>query len=100
MSPLFDLDNILDNGQWVRRGLVWHWQPSSTPPTKLDAATYRPHDLIACPACHARMDEPCKTKKRTNHATRLVKRVCSCGDPVRQNEPMCPTCRAEIARAA
>lgn len=91
-SPLFD---VLANGEWVRRGLVWHWRQNAPEPTAVEVRDYRPHDLIACPTCLARMDESCKTKGGWSHTTRLVKRVCSCGTALRPPEKICGFCRAE-----
>ena len=101
-SPSTD---ILANGEWVRRGLVWHWRanPAATnePSVELkEVPDYLPRDLIACPKCFARMDESCKTDGGWSHTTRLVKRVCSCGGTVRPREPMCGWCRAEMTRSA
>jgi hypothetical protein len=93
---------ILAGGEWVRRGMVWHWRPNSELETGDDPEppTYAPRDLIACPVCLARMDEHCRTKsgRGKEHRRRLVKRVCGCGGPIRPREPMCGFCRAEMAR--
>lgn len=91
-SPLTD---ILANGEWVRRGMVWHWRQNTPEPIVIEPRGYRAHDLIACPFCLARMDESCKTEGGWSHSTRLVKRVCSCGGALRPREPMCAYCRAE-----
>lgn len=93
-----EAEQALTNGQWVG-GLVKRWQPN---PVELKPERrVNPHDLIACPKCLARMDERCKradgTPRRGSHESRLVKRVCACGEPVRHVEPMCGFCRAEIA---
>jgi hypothetical protein len=98
-SPVTD---ILANGEWVRDGLIWRWVQNQPEPEEADPPTYQPHDLIACPTCHARMDEHCKRKsgRQNEHSTRLVKRVCVCGGPVRPREPMCGWCRAEAERKA
>lgn len=102
MTTYSPLSEVLADGEWVRRGLIWHWQPNpdaEPEPEDEEPPAYIPHDLIACPACLARMDETCKTKGGWSHATRLVKRVCSCGGPIRPREPMCGFCRAEMTRS-
>jgi hypothetical protein len=100
-AALFDIEDALTNGQWVRRGLIWAWVEN---PHKLgDRPSWNPHDLIACPTCHARMDERCKTrlgKSAQSHDSRLVARVCGCGGPIRAREPMCGFCRADMVAAA
>lgn len=94
--------DVLTDGEWVRKGLVWHWvaNPHAEPEqVEFDPPTYAAHELIACPFCLARMDESCKTDGGWSHASRLLKRVCACGGPVRPREPMCGFCRAEMARS-
>lgn len=102
MTTYAPLSDVLAGGEWVRRGMIWHWEstPEAEPEPELvedRTRNYRPHDLIACPACLARMDEPCRGS-RQSHTSRLVRRVCSCGEAVRPQEPMCGFCRAEMAR--
>lgn len=89
--------DILSGGGWVRRGLVWHWVATEPEPDIKEQPDYFPADLIACPVCLAKMDERCKGSSRErDHKRRLVKRVCSCGGPLRPQEPMCGFCRAEM----
>lgn len=95
-SPVFD---VLANGEWVRRGMVWHWV-ANEPPEKDEDGAYTPHDLIACGTCYARMDERCKTTTGKDHNRRLVKRVCACGGSIRPREQICGWCRAEQERGA
>lgn len=92
---------VLEGGSWVQRGMIRIWEPAPPAPAVLRTPSYAPHDLIACPTCHARMDEFCTRpgSKRHSHDARLVKRVCSCGGPVRTREPICGLCRAELATA-
>lgn len=98
MTTYAPLSDMLANGEWVRRGMVWRWIQNEPEPLP-EPITRNPHDLIACPTCYARMDEFCKRPNGRGHShdTRLVKRVCSCGMPVRSREPMCGFCRAEMA---
>lgn len=103
MTTLSIADIPLVNGQWIRRGMVVVWQQNPKAEVEPDEQrpTYNPSELIACPTCHARMDESCEKRdgsvRRRSHGSRLVKRVCSCGGPVRPREPMCGFCRAEAA---
>lgn len=89
----YAIDHGLVNGKWVQRGMVWRWVQNAPVST---VRTYEPSELIACPTCRARMDERCRTSDGASHKRRLVKRVCSCGGPVRPREPMCGFCRAEM----
>jgi hypothetical protein len=55
----------------------------------------RPHDLIACPTCHARMDELCRTSggyTRRPHTNRLVRKVCPCGATLGYHKGLCEPC--------
>jgi hypothetical protein len=93
---VIDIDDMLTNGEWVLRGAIRVWVEN---PRVQMTADFRPHDFIACPTCHARMDERCTGNKRNrDHSSRLVKRVCPCGNSLRANEPMCGICRAEMSR--
>lgn len=94
-SPVF---TVLANGEWVRHGMIWRWHPAPDAEPEVDEPD--PHDLIACPTCMARMDEHCRSYDGRDHAARLVKRVCSCGGPIRPREPICGWCRVEAAREA
>jgi hypothetical protein len=92
---VIDIDDMLTNGQWVLRGAIRVWVEN---PRVQMTADFRPHDFIACPTCHARMDEKCQRRngKESSHSSRLVRRVCACGASVRPREPMCGFCRAEM----
>lgn len=54
--------------------------------------------LIACPSCHARIDETCKTatgRVTTPHTVRLVPRLCPCGAGLpAPKRRMCDECSA------
>lgn len=94
-------DLALTNGYWAQRGMIKVWVHVEPLIELKQEPTYDPRDLIACPTCHAHMDERCKgwdgRPLSRSHGSRLVKRVCSCGMPVRFREPMCGFCRAEMA---
>jgi hypothetical protein len=83
---------------WRRRGLVQVAAPATEPPPSL-ARTI--HDLIACPTCHARVDERCKSATgtpRSPHVNRLVPRRCPCGASLEDRKQMCEQCRREARR--
>lgn len=72
----------LDGGQWVTVRGIRRWQavapaPEPKPKPKLV-------DLIACPTCHARVGDRCLSRTglpaRRSHSTRLVPRLCECGE--------------------
>lgn len=57
--------------------------------------------MIACPTCHARVDQMCQTttgRHREPHASRLVARRCSCGEVLAPGKKVCALCRAEARR--
>lgn len=91
--------DVLAGGEWVQRGMVWRWQADPDIQPEPEPKSYRPHDLIACPTCLARMDEKCRNndvaRPTRDHEARLVKRVCSCGGSVRPREAMCRLCEVE-----
>lgn len=97
-----DDDIALTEGAWrfdpFRRIRVWVPEPF-TPPTSAPKADV--HQLIACPKCHARADQTCRTKngERTkNHTERLIPRLCRCGASLEQWRKLCDECRNEAAR--
>lgn len=56
------------------------------------------HDLIACPTCHARLDESCRTPSghtTTEHGSRLAGRRCPCGMALAPRRRLCDLCRDE-----
>src|SRR5690349_21088730 len=60
-------------------------------------------DLIACPTCHAKITEVCRTPSghsTDEHDTRIVSRRCGCGDPIPPRCKYCPTCRAKRDQAS
>lgn len=97
-APTIDHDSIaLYGGRWQTDRGIQRWVPEPwSPPVRREVDI---HDLIACPTCHCRADETCRTRKglRTNdHANRLIARRCPCGENV---APRCRYCR-DCARAA
>lgn len=86
----------LDDGAWVLRGLVKVWQPTPEPPAPPAPKWVSVHDLIACPRCMARVDEPCRNRsaRAAAHPERLAPRLCSCGELVKHNARQCAPCRS------
>jgi hypothetical protein len=61
------------------------------------------HALIACPTCHARLDESCRTPSghtTTAHGSRLASRRCPCGAALGYRRSLCDDCRDERLRAS
>jgi hypothetical protein len=59
------------------------------------------HGLKACPTCHARLDERCRTKTgnpRHPHPSRLVAKVCGCGAPLGRYRKLCDDCHLRNRR--
>lgn len=57
--------------------------------------------LIACPTCHAHMDDLCRTttgRHRQPHASRLVAKRCGCGEALEHHKKLCDGCRAAARR--
>ncbi|KAB2808339.1 hypothetical protein F9L07_22755 [Pimelobacter simplex] len=80
---------------WERRGMILVAPgTSTTPPTP----TYDVSELIACPTCHARVVERCKSATgtpRSPHVNRLVPRRCPCGESLDDRKQFCEWCRRE-----
>ncbi len=100
----------LIDGEWTG-SLVRRWTPGSElPPTPAELATLRPlrrkqggnySRLLACPTCHARLTETCRTtggNPTADHAERLVSRRCPCGAPVAAKKRYCEPCRLAARR--
>lgn len=86
----------LTDGTWRTRGLVRVWVPSTPPRRKVDLSS-----LIACPTCHARIDQSCRTRSghtTVEHANRLVRRKCPCGSELEGQRRYCDDCRDEANR--
>ena len=57
--------------------------------------------VIACPTCHARADQMCRTASghtTTPHGGRLIPRCCPCGAQVKGRRWLCDPCRSEATR--
>ena len=89
-------DTALTGGTWQRQGLVMVWVPDVPQPRQVDLST-----LIACPTCHARIDQSCRTRSghtTAEHANRLVRRKCACGSELAGQRRYCDDCRDERNR--
>jgi hypothetical protein len=90
---------------YPERGRVLRWVPRRHIPTlKRDDL----HRLVACPTCHARVDETCRSDgtradgarpRRTPHLSRLAPRLCACGARLEWKRKVCDWCRDEANRA-
>ena len=84
----------LTGGVWTlgpNRVLVW-----VTVAEVLAADRYDVGMLIACPTCHARVDQLCRTRTgrhRSPHLNRLVVKRCGCGERLGYNRKLCDGCR-------
>jgi hypothetical protein len=91
--------------EWVQRGMTKVAIPGveSAEPTK-ETRELTPRDvarMIACPTCHARVDQMCHTATghhREPHATRLIPKRCPCGELVEAGKKVCEDCRALARR--
>lgn len=92
--------DVLTDGHWetVRGIQRWVAEPGMEP--RQTAST--PFDqLTACPTCHARVDQMCRTATghtTTPHGGRLIARCCPCGAQVKGKRWLCEPCRAEATR--
>lgn len=85
---------------WVpRRGILVAVPTKLEPPPPAVAV----HRLIACPTCHAHVDETCKTAsghRTTPHASRLAPRLCPCGATLGARRRLCDLCAVEASRVS
>lgn len=59
--------------------------------------------LIACPTCHARATQSCRTRSGhtcSDHDTRLIRRRCRCGEHVKAKARYCDSCGARALQLA
>ena len=95
--------DVLSAGQWVLdpKTRVMRWvervpelPAEPTPEVKRAAA-----ELIACPTCHAKTAQTCRTRSghtTTPHMSRLTLRLCQCGAALNAKQRYCPPCRYEV----
>lgn len=98
----------LVGGTWVPDGRgIMRWVPDAKPVVVggrvVGAEKPRPAvlDKITCPSCHAKGAEWCRTgdgKQRHDHASRLIPRLCQCGEERISGSPYCESCRIEARR--
>lgn len=83
---------------WRHQGLVLvKYEPEPAPDPE-PPAPIRVHDLIACPTCHARVDERCRSATgtpRVPHVNRLAPQLCPCGELLAWKKQLCEECRRE-----
>ena len=83
------------DGTWHQVGGVMRWSPALPP---LPVRRKSIHDLIACGACGARVDERCHSRAGNvvgDHEARLVSVRCPCGERVKSGYWYCSDpCRA------
>lgn len=98
----YDPDDGLAEGRWVTNGrgtLVWQDDPTPL----IDQARVDVALLIACPTCHAKVTEICRTRsgrRTTPHDSRLAPRLCCCGTLLAPRARYCEPCRDEANRAS
>ena len=88
--------DVLEDGAWIKRDHIMRWTPTAPPRPKVDLST-----LIACPTCHARIDQSCRTRSghtTGEHANRIVRRKCPCGARLEGQRRYCDDCRDEANR--
>jgi len=87
-------DDGLEGGRWVLgAGRVLRWEFS--------AAVINTTLLLACPTCHAKVSETCRTRSAhttTPHDSRLAPRLCQCGAAMRSRARYCDLCRVAANR--
>lgn len=91
----------LTGGAWVAQGGIQRWVPGAEPVAEPVAEVIAYDSLIACPTCHARAHETCRTESghtTTPHGSRLIGRLCICGEPLAPRRRYCDPCRDETDR--
>lgn len=90
----------LEGGVWRNVGGVMRWSVTPPPPIAMRRKV-NAHDLIACGACGARVDERCHSAAGNvvgDHEARLVSVRCSCGERVQPSHRYCSDVCREKAR--
>lgn len=96
-------DTALEGGRWVLRGNIQVWVPEDPFAWGLVRTERKLADLIACPSCHAKVTEPCRTSSghtTTPHSCRLTGRLCECGATLTSQRRMCDPCRDDSLRVS
>lgn len=96
MRRSYDAPDGLEDGTWEPDGPILRWTPAPLLPS-----FQRDHLYLACPTCHARIDQLCRTRTghhRTPHTSRLVPKRCGCGETIGFNRKLCDTCRDDARR--
>lgn len=94
----YDPDDGLTEGRWVRDGLTMRWVGVVPPEPDPEPA---PGTFKACPTCHARVAQTCRTKSghtTTPHLSRLAPRLCICGELLARRARYCQPCRDAALR--
>lgn len=110
MTTHAESSDILTGGAWIVVRGVSRWVAEQSP-ADVAAEADEPNlaivgppsvaGLIACPTCHARVGQTCRTKTghtTTPHFSRLVPRLCQCGALLASKSRYCPPCRDEVNR--
>lgn len=91
----------LVDGEWVPHGAIRHWRLLEVVPDL--PKSYDLRTLIACPTCHAKVTECCRTRngaKTHEHTNRLAPRLCPCGELPGRRRTVCEACARENDRRA
>lgn len=93
MTATYDYSDALTGGEWVpdKHGIM-RWEKRA--PEPVGPGTFP--DPIACPTCHARATEPCRTstgRRIGEHKNRLIPKCCpDCGGELARWRHYCDTC--------
>lgn len=93
---VYDPDEVaLVGGRWEPNGRgTLRWVTANPRPALEPVKAFV--DLIACPACRAKVTDSCRTDSggpRSPHVNRLVSRRCPCGSLLEPFKRLCLTCR-------
>lgn len=88
--------DVLTRGAWQTDGKgVLRWVDNAPDPRPAQSASALA-TLIACPKCHAKIGQACRTPCGTctaPHAARIVQRYCDCGAKLKARRRLCDYCR-------
>lgn len=88
-------DVALRDGTWQSYRGVQRWVSQAEKATASPALVL----LLACPTCHARVGQTCRTKSghtTTPHGSRLAPRLCECGALLGPRRRFCDPCRDRV----